>query len=143
MALRKPKRPEHGVEEMFPCALEVPMLRMADRDEIWKKTGLNPQIDVLVNYSTNPLMNASNPAMRASFYKDIPFIVDFDIFSNEFNEAFADILLPDTSYLEKADWEGADTFFHGVAPGLDNSWSMHVSQPVIELSTAGATLRKS
>ncbi len=130
--LRKPKRPQHSLEEMFPCALEVPILRLADRDEIWEKSGLRPQVDVLVNYSTNPMMNASNPAMRASFYKGIPFIVDFDIFSNEFNEAFADILLPDTSYLEKADWEGTEVFFHGIAPGMDNPWTMHVAQPVIE-----------
>lgn len=130
--LQEVMKPRQRLDEMFPCALEVPFLRMHDRDEVLKDAGVYPEIDVLVNYSTNAMMNASNPHERSSFYERIPFVVDIDIFSNEFNEAFADILLPDTCYFEKADWEGMRWYVHGIAPGMNQPWSMHITQPVVE-----------
>lgn len=126
------QKPVDRLDDMFPCALEVPILRMRDRDEVWSNAGVGMDIDVIVNCCTNALMNASNPAERASFYKRVPFIVDIDIFSNEFNEAFADILLPDASYLEKNDWEGMSMYFHGICPGMKRPFSMHIAQQVIE-----------
>lgn len=124
-------KPKQSMDELFPCALEVPILRMCDRDEVWENAGLGMDIDVIINCSTNALMNASNPNERATFYKRVPFIVDIDIFSNEFNEAFADIVLPDASYLEKNDWEGMDMYFHGICPGMKRPFSMHIAQEVI------------
>lgn len=124
-------KPRQRMDDMFPCALEVPILRMCDRDEVWENAGLGMEIDVIVNCSTNALMNASNPAERASFYSRVPFIVDIDIFSNEFNEAFADIVLPDACYLEKNDWEGMDMYFHGICPGMKRPFSMHIAQEVV------------
>ena len=130
--LKKINRPQHDLSEMFPCALEVPVWNAANRDEVLKNANITPSPEVLVNYSTNAVMNGCNPADRASFYEKIPFIVDFDIWSNEFNEGFADIVLPDACYLEKSDWEGVECSFHTIAPGLDFPWSFHITQKVVE-----------
>ena len=51
-------------------------------------------------------MNGPSPKIREEFYKKIPFVVDCDIYSNEFNEGFADILLPDACYLGERRLDG-------------------------------------
>lgn len=129
--LREPEVPRHQLEEMFPCALEVPMINAADREEILEKVGLNKSYDILINCASNAILNGANPRDRERFYKDIPFIVDIDIFSNEFNEGFADILLPDASYLERSDWMGAQHPYHNQPPGLDYPWCCHITQTVV------------
>jgi anaerobic selenocysteine-containing dehydrogenase len=130
--LREQRTPKHEIEEAFPCALEVPLINMIDREEVVKKAGISYMPDVLINYATNAAMNGTDPKIREKFYKNIPFVVDIDIFSNEFNEAFADILLPDASYLERSDWMGIHHTYHNHPPGLDFPWCMHITQPVVE-----------
>ena len=130
--LREPEYPNHGLEELFPCALEVPLINAADREEILQKTKLEKEYDVLINYASNAIINGANPEDRERFFKSIPFIVDIDIFSNEFNEGFADILLPDASYLERSDWMGAQHTYHNQPPGIDYPWCCHITQAVVE-----------
>ncbi|MBN2400990.1 MAG: molybdopterin-dependent oxidoreductase [Spirochaetes bacterium] len=130
--LREPQSPKHDLAEVFPCALEVPMVNMVDREEVLKKTGLYHKHDVLINYASNAAMNGTDPRIREKFYKAIPFIVDIDIFSNEFNEAFADILLPSAFYLELSDWMGVQHTYHNQPPGLDFPWCCHITQAVVE-----------
>ena len=130
--LKDPELPKHDLAEIFPCALEVPLLSAADREEILKKADMAKKHDVLINYCSNAIINGANPKDRESFYKDIPFIVDIDIFSNEFNEGFADILLPDASYLERSDWSGLQHTYHNQPPALDRPWCCHITQAVVE-----------
>ena len=131
--LKKPQKPHHAdLSDLFVCGLDSPILSAADRDEVWGKFGIPTQYEVLINYCTNAIINGTNPKDRESFYKRIPFIVDFDIFSNEFNEGFADILLPDTCYLESMDWQGVQHPYHNQPPGMDHPWCFHITQPVVE-----------
>lgn len=130
--LKLPHMPKHDLEEVFPCALEVPLVNAVDRAEILGRAGLNQQHDVLLNCASNAAMNGTDPKVREAFYKAIPFIVDIDIFSNEFNEAFADILLPDACYLERSDWMGVQHTYHNQPPGLDYPWCCHITQAVVE-----------
>lgn len=130
--LREAEYPRHQLEEMFPCALEVPILNAADREEILNKVGLAKSYDILINCASDAILNGTNPKDRERFYKDVPFIVDIDIFSNEFNEGFADILLPDASYLERSDWMGAQHMYHNQPPGVDYPWCCHITQAVVE-----------
>ncbi len=130
--LREARYPEHSLEELFPCALEVPMINAADREEVLGKLGLEKQHDILINYASNAALNGANPADRERFYKKVAFVVDIDLFSNEFNEAFADILLPDACYLERSDWMGIQHTYHNQPMGVEYPWCCHVTQAVVE-----------
>ncbi|MBE5970864.1 MAG: hypothetical protein E7242_11605 [Lachnospiraceae bacterium] len=130
--IEDPKKPVHDMEEMFPTAMEMLWINATDREEVLKKTGLNSEFDVLINYATNAMMNATNPHIREKFYKEIPFVVDCDIYSNEFNEGFADILLPDACYLERDDWMGIQHSYHNIPPSVHEPWCFHTTHHVIE-----------
>jgi anaerobic selenocysteine-containing dehydrogenase len=130
--LRNPEVPKHDLGEMFPCAMEVPMLNATDREEVLKKAGIYQEYDILINCASNAIMNAVDPNVREKYFKSMPFVVDIDIFSNEFNEAFADILLPDACYLERSDFMGIQHTYHTQPPTLDRPWCCHISQAVVE-----------
>ena len=131
--LKEPKKPHHiGMTDLFVCSLDNPVFSGVDRDETLKKLGISTDYDVLINYCSNAAMNSADPKDRESFYKRIPFVVDIDIFHNEFNEAYADIVLPDTCYLESSDWSGMQHPYHNQPPGLDHPWCFHITQRVVE-----------
>ncbi len=127
-----PEYPKHDMIELFTSALEVPVWGGADRLELMQKAKIDPRIDVILNFCTNGVINSANPRDKAEFLKTVPFIVDIDIFPNEFNEGFADILLPDTCYLEYTDWSGIQHMYHNQPPVLDEPWCFHITQKVIE-----------
>lgn len=130
--LPDPEKPKHDLEEMFPTAMEVLWINATDREEVLKKAHLRTEYDVLINYATNAIINGTSPKIREDFYKTIPFIVDCDIYSNEFNEGFADILLPDASYLERDDWMGIQHSYHNIPPGVEDPWCFHTSHRAID-----------
>ena len=130
--LRDPEKPKHDLEEMFPTAMEMLWVNARDREEVLKKAGLPTEHEVLINYACNAAMNGPSPKIREEFYKKIPFVVDCDIYSNEFNEGFADILLPDACYLERDDWMGIQHSYHNVPTGLNQPWCLHTSHHVTE-----------
>jgi anaerobic selenocysteine-containing dehydrogenase len=131
--LREPQKPHHAdLSDLFVCALDSPIQSAVDRDEVWKKFGISTDYDVLINYASNAAMNGCNPKDREKLFKRIPFVVDIDIFPNEFNEGFADIVLPDTCYLESSDWMGMQHPYHNQPPGLDHPWCFHITQKVVE-----------
>jgi molybdopterin-containing oxidoreductase family molybdopterin binding subunit len=111
--------------------LDSPIVSAVDRDEVWKKFGIRTQYDVVINYASNAAINGCNPEDRASFYSRVPFIVDIDLYNNEFNEGFADIVLPAASPLEMRDWSGIQHPYHNQPPGLDEPWAFHITQAVI------------
>jgi anaerobic selenocysteine-containing dehydrogenase len=76
-------------------------------------------------------MGLADPNDHAEFLKQIPFIVSWDIFANEFAEGFADILLPDTSYLETFTWLDGQAYSFNYPYGMD-PWCYHISQPIVE-----------
>lgn len=131
--IRDPEFPRHDLEEMFPTAMEMLWLNAPDRNEVLEKFGLRTHFKFLINYATNAAMNGPSPKIRETFYRDgVDFIVDCDIYSNEFNEGFADILLPDASYLERDDWMGIQHPYHNIPVGLEDPWSFHTSHKVVE-----------
>ena len=131
--VRDPEFPKHDLEEMFPTAMEMLWVNAPDRDEVLKKFGLRTHFKFLINYATNAAMNGPDPKIRETFYRDsVDFIVDCDIFSNEFNEGFADILLPDACYLERDDWMGIQHPYHNIPVGMEDPFSFHTSHKVVE-----------
>jgi len=76
-------------------------------------------------------MSLANPEVTADSLKEIPFVVVFELFQTELTEGFADIVLPDTCYLEDASWVEGYAFNFNHAFGMDD-WSFHIQQPVTE-----------
>lgn len=131
--VRDPEFPHHDLEEMFPTAMEMLWVNAPDRKEVLERFGLRTHFKFLINYATNAALNGPSPEIRETFYRDdVDFIVDCDIYSNEFNEAFADILLPDASYLERDDWMGIQHPYHNIPVGMEDPWSFHTSHKVVE-----------
>ena len=103
----------------------------SDREEIWEKMGATHNVEMLIIDATNPIMSTGNQDSVAHAFKQIPFIVSFEVFNSESTEGFADIVLPDTCYLEEGQWSNglAQNFNH--AWGTED-WCYHISQPVVE-----------
>ncbi|MBN1367631.1 MAG: molybdopterin-dependent oxidoreductase [Dehalococcoidales bacterium] len=129
---REPVAPRNALGELFPLALDIPLWGIADRDEVLIKTKLNSQIDVLINYCTNGVMNSGRPYDKGEFLKRVPFIIDFELFPTEFNEGFADIVLPSTCFLEYSEFTGVLHSYHNQSLALDEPWATHITQKVIE-----------
>jgi len=130
--IEDPKYPTGaGLTELFTLCSVSPIWALEDREELWQKVRLPYQIEVMLNYGCNSIMGTSNPEALAEFLKKIPFIVSWDLFPNEFSEGFADILLPDTSYLETFNWMDGQGFSFNYPYGMD-PWCYHVTQPVVK-----------
>jgi molybdopterin-containing oxidoreductase family molybdopterin binding subunit len=104
----------------------------SDREEIWEKLGATYAPELLF-MNKNPLMAVGDQDAIAKALKEIPFVVAVEIFNTESTEGFADIVLPDTCYLEKDSWNIGlmQNFNH--AWGMDD-WSYHITQAVVEPS---------
>lgn len=93
-----------------------------------ERYGLDYDLDTLIVCRSNLLMTCANPDEMAAALKKIPFVVGFACEMNETAE-FADILLPDTHYLERLDAiPNEPTEFVGAGEG---HWYWMLRQPVI------------
>ncbi|MBI3077418.1 MAG: molybdopterin-dependent oxidoreductase [Deltaproteobacteria bacterium] len=93
-----------------------------------ERYGVPYRPEVLINCRSNLLMTTANPETMAEVLRRVPFMVAFACEMNETAE-LADLVLPDTHYLERLDafpnesWE-----FVGAGQG---SWYWMVRQPVV------------
>jgi molybdopterin-containing oxidoreductase family molybdopterin binding subunit len=85
--------------------------------------------EVLINYGSNLLMSAARPEVCFEAFKD-SFVVSFNLYSDETAEALADIVLPDTCYLERLD-PVPNWLRHHLPVGL-GEWGHQIRQPVVE-----------
>lgn len=102
----------------------------SDRDEVWKKLDTKYPVEMLFTIR-NPLMSIGDRDALANALKSIKFVVVSELFNTETSEGFADIVLPDTCYLEKDSWHVGlmQNFNH--AWGMDD-WSYHITQKIVE-----------
>ena len=127
-----PKPPtDMGLLEFFTMSSGSPVWAMKNAEELWQKINLPYRIEVLLNYGCNSVLGIANPEAQEEFLKKIPFIVSWDLFDNEFSEGFADILLPDTSYLETFTFVDGQGFNFNY-PFAMEPWCYHITQPVVE-----------
>ena len=100
-----PRTPEfHGdpsLHDIFVLMLHSPFVASGDQQEIWQKIGWDGGIEMMISWGTNTIMSVANREVVAETLKRIPFIVVSELYSTELAEGFADILLPDTCYLEE------------------------------------------
>ena len=90
---------------------------------------LNYRPEMLIHYYSNAVMSTGNPLQVAEALKKIPFMVSIALFLDETVE-FADIILPDTCYLERL--EPFPNIPYSFMPGLLDKWAWQVRQPVVE-----------
>jgi molybdopterin-containing oxidoreductase family molybdopterin binding subunit len=119
------------LRDLFVHEESPPIWGVSDREEILRRAGVDPKIEVMLTYGTNPVMSQANPGDQAEFLSKIPFIVGCELFLTEFIEGFADIVLPDTCYLESSDWSSIQGYFWNQTPGIE-PWCFHIVQAVVE-----------
>ncbi len=103
----------------------------SDQQELWDKAAPGHRFEMLFSHGCNSVMSVANPAATGETLKKIGFVVVWELFRTELTDGFADIVLPDTSYLEDAAWAEGYAFNFNHAFGMDD-WCFHVQQPVVE-----------
>lgn len=123
---------EVGLRTVFPLQNQPTTPGNLDSEEVWQKLGLPYRIEAVVNYGCNSIMSYATPEGVLKNFKEIPFVASFDLFITEFAESFADLVLPDTSYLEQLTLEGVVPIYN--LPYGMHDWAWHLRQPVVEPS---------
>lgn len=126
-----PRKPDSiGFCELFPLSHVSPLMASSDQEDWWQKFNLPYRPKMMLNYGANSIMSVGNKDAVAESLKNYDFIVSFDLFLNEFSD-FADIILPDASYLEVVDPRPNFPFIfnHPAGPG---EWGWPIRQPVVE-----------
>lgn len=119
-----------GLQELFPMWAFSPLPMATDSEELYRKTGVNFQIDMAIVYGANPIMSCGDFDTMEKLYKKIPFLLSFNILPTELDEGFADIVLPDFCYLEAPVWwHGTNPKFQA-PPGM-RDWSWTIGQPAV------------
>lgn len=128
----EPQHPKNlSLRELFTMNSLTPVYGFSDQEEVWNKFNIPFRIEMVISHGANIITSVANPNILAKNFKNIPFIGVFELFNNEFTEGFADIVLPDTSYLETFTWLEGLGFFFNYPFGTD-PWCFHIFQPVIE-----------
>ena len=102
-----------------------------------EKWGIPYQAEMLINGGTNIAMALGNPGTMVEAFKKIPFIVHFALHLDESAEAFADIVLPDTCYLEELMYLPYTWVMGGMCTGgmAEPDWGLYIRQPIVDPPT--------
>jgi len=119
------------LQDILPLWHQSPFPIASDAEEIWRKLGIEHRIELMLSWGNNTVLNTGNWETVAEFLKKVPFIVASELFNNEFTEGFADIVLPDTCFLEEDTWlEGMGQTFN--YPFGMEDWCFHITQAVVK-----------
>ena len=125
-----PKHPDSmSLGGLFPLGMFGTTMASKDQEELWTQFKLPYRPEVMLNYGANSLLSVGNSDTVAETLKRIPFIVSFEIMLTEFSE-FADVVLPDASYLEALDSRPNVPFIFN-HPAGQGQWSWPIRQPVV------------
>ena len=126
----EPKQPEKvGLQDLFAMSQSTPYFFSSDREEMWDKLKLPYKLELLINYGANIVMSVGNKEAVAAALSKFKFAVSFDLFLTE-TSAFADIVLPDCSYLQTWDSRANYPFIFS-HPGGMGEWCWPIRQPVV------------
>ncbi|MDP6509634.1 MAG: molybdopterin-dependent oxidoreductase [Dehalococcoidia bacterium] len=90
--------------------------------------GIDYKAEALVNYGSNLVMSLGNPETTVNAFKDL-FTVCINLWVDETAEALADIVLPDTCYLERLD--PVPVWYHHHHPVGMGDWTCQIRQPIV------------
>jgi len=132
--LRVPKPPTRlDLHDMFPTSIYNAFTIMSPKwFEMLEQFKIPYRPDIMINFGSNSVMTMGNAEIvTENFLKKFNFIFSFQLYITEFEEAVADIVLPDCCYLERytpaVSWPS--TFSH---PQGEDDWGWSIRQPVIE-----------
>ena len=126
-----PRTPDSiGLTELFPLSHVSPLMASSDQEHWWKQFKLPYRPKFMLNYGANSMMSVGNKEAVAESLKNYDFIASFDLFLNEFSD-FADIILPDASYLEVLDPRPNFPFIFN-HPAGQGEWGWPIRQPIVE-----------
>ena len=120
-----------GLRDIFPLGLGPFAFVSSDQEELWQKVGLRQRFEMMVAYGCNLLLSVASRDSVAEALKKIPFIVVFELFNTELTEGFADIVLPDTCYLEETSVLESEAQNFNYPFGSED-WCYHIIQPVVK-----------
>jgi len=128
--LDPPKAPTSiSLQQVFPLSMNSAYFVSPDGEPMWQKFKMPYRLEMMINMGANSIMSMGNPEQVAEGIKKIPFIVSFDLFLNEFTD-FADIVLPDLSYLERFDFSPNYPFIFNHPAGMGD-WCWPIRQPAV------------
>jgi len=123
-------RMDEAASPLFPLATDVmPVLA----ENIAK--GHPYPVELLLLYHCNPLFTSAEPAKMAEAFAKVPFIVSFSPFMDE-SARYADLILPDHTYLEK--WQDDTDVPH--IPFAHVGLSQPVIRPLYDTQHTGDVL---
>lgn len=124
-------RGEPELADIFSLWHYYPVFGSSDQEDVWNKIGVKDRFEMMISYGCNSVMSVASRDITEEVLKKIPFIVVSELFNNELTEGFADIVLPDTCYLEESGWvDGMGQSFN--YPFGMEDWYYHILQPVVE-----------
>jgi molybdopterin-containing oxidoreductase family molybdopterin binding subunit len=132
--MRVPKAPTRlDLHDMFPTSIYNAFTITSPRwFEILERFKIGYKPDVMINFGSNSVMTMGNAEqVTENFLKKFNFIFSFQLYVTEFEEAVADIILPDTCFLERYTPAVSfpSTFSH---PQGEDDWGWSIRQPVVE-----------
>jgi molybdopterin-containing oxidoreductase family molybdopterin binding subunit len=122
----EPQAPQsYSFMDLLPLALSshLAVMTVAMKEDF--KIPYKPE--VLINYGANSLMSIGDPAVTAEALKEL-YVISFNLWLDETTD-FADIVLPDTSYLERLD-PSPNLHIHHFPVGMGD-WGWQIRQPVV------------
>lgn len=120
-----------GLQDLFVLGMISPFFGSSDQEVLWEKFRLPYRPEVLVNFGSNLMMAIGNSEAAAKALERYKFIVSFDLFLTETSQ-FADIVLPDASYLQTLDSRSNFPFIFSLPAGM-GEWCWPIRQPVLPL----------
>ncbi|MFH0914657.1 MAG: molybdopterin-dependent oxidoreductase [Chloroflexota bacterium] len=131
--IHEPKVPatDLTLRSVFPWVGSIPFIDAADRQWWLEKFGLSTKKKkILINWGCNTIMSMPDKDTMAESLKEWGYIVSFRLYLDEFSD-FADIVLPDTCYLETLyPSPHIEVGFCG-QPGMAD-WFFNIKQPVVK-----------
>ena len=129
--VREPRAPQVvGMQDLFVMGRSSPFHGSEDQEALWDKLGVPYRTEVMLNFGANSLMSIANRETVARALERFKFIVSIDLFETE-TTCFADIVLPDCSYLQTLDSRSNFPFIFSLPAGM-GEWCWPIRQPVLE-----------
>jgi len=126
----EPKMPLRiGLQDLFVMGMISPFHDSDDQEEMWKRFELPYRPEVMFNFGANSLMSVANRRTVANALAKYKLIVSFDLFLTETSN-FADIVLPDCSYLQSLDSRSSFPFIFSLPAGM-GEWCWPIRQPAL------------
>jgi anaerobic selenocysteine-containing dehydrogenase len=128
--ISEPRLPKNlGLQDLFVLGMTSPFLDSTDREEMWERFEVPYRPEVMVNFGANLVMSIANKDAVAASLAKYKFMVSFDLFLTETSN-FADIVLPDCSYLQSYDSRSNFPFIFSLPAGL-GEWCWPIRQPAL------------